>query len=403
MARPMSKSLYDWCIENDRQDILELWDYTLNKVSPKDVAYRTHSKYWFKCEKGVHPSEEKSIDRLVGGNTKLSCKQCNFYSFKQWCLNNDKKSWLDLWDYELNGCNPEDVAYSSNKKFWFKCPRGLHSSEQKSLNLLTNNRLKLNCNKCNSFGQWLTDTFGVDALEKYWDYKTNKVDPFSISRGSTKKVWIKCLEKIHHESYKVSCCDFCKGQRCSYCSGKKVHPKDSFGQMLIDDYGEDAIGRLWSKRNALDPFKIAPYSHKKVWMICLKDEEHEDYEVACYNYIKGSGCPKCNESHGEQKIRKYLKLHNISFVPQKAFPNLLGIKNGSLTYDFYLPEQNILIEYQGEYHDGTAYQQTEENFLKQQEHDRRKREYAESYNIRLLEIWYWDFYNIETILNKNIK
>ena len=45
---------------------------------------------------------------------------------------------------------------------------------------------------------------------------------------------------------------------------------------------------------------------------------------------------------------------------------------------------------------------TEEQFLKQQEHDRRKREYALNNDIQLLEIWYYDFNNIEDILNKNI-
>ena len=51
---------------------------------------------------------------------------------------------------------------------------------------------------------------------------------------------------------------------------------------------------------------------------------------------------------------------------------------------------------------------TQEEFEIQKEHDRRKREYAKSHGIDLLEIWYWDFDNIEDILynylrNKDIK
>lgn len=45
---------------------------------------------------------------------------------------------------------------------------------------------------------------------------------------------------------------------------------------------------------------------------------------------------------------------------------------------------------------------TERNFDKQKEHDKRKKEYARNNNIDLLEIWYWDFDNIEEILNKQI-
>jgi hypothetical protein len=45
---------------------------------------------------------------------------------------------------------------------------------------------------------------------------------------------------------------------------------------------------------------------------------------------------------------------------------------------------------------------SDEEFEYQQEHDKRKREYAEKHNIKLLEIWYWDFDNIETILKKEL-
>lgn len=46
--------------------------------------------------------------------------------------------------------------------------------------------------------------------------------------------------------------------------------------------------------------------------------------------------------------------------------------------------------------------QTEEKFEIQKEHDKKKKEYAESHNIELLEIWYWDFDNIEKILEKEL-
>ena len=75
-----------------------------------------------------------------------------------------------------------------------------------------------------------------------------------------------------------------------------------------------------------------------------------------------------------------------------------------LSYDFYLPKYNLLIEYQGQFHDGniTGDYQTEEMLEIQQEHDRRKRQYAIDHNIELMEIWYWDFDNIENILHDRL-
>lgn len=45
---------------------------------------------------------------------------------------------------------------------------------------------------------------------------------------------------------------------------------------------------------------------------------------------------------------------------------------------------------------------SKKDFQRQQEHDRRKREYAIQNNINLLEIWYWDYDNIEKILKSEL-
>lgn len=119
--------------------------------------------------------------------------------------------------------------------------------------------------------------------------------------------------------------------------------------------------------------------------------------------LRGSGCPKCNFSRGENYIYNFLNLHEILFEPQKRFEGLVGINNGQLSYDFYLPKYSALIEYQGEQHYRSIdYYGGDEHLEKQIEHDTRKREYAEQNNIKLIEIPYWDFDNIEQILSKEL-
>jgi hypothetical protein len=124
-----------------------------------------------------------------------------------------------------------------------------------------------------------------------------------------------------------------------------------------------------------------------------------DWRPIGTSLTSGSGCPVCNMSHGERKIKDYLSNHDYIYIPQKTFSGLVGVGGGDLSYDFYVPSCNVLIEFQGEYHDGTAKIQTEMEFLRQQEHDKRKQQYAEKHNIRLLEIWYYEYDNIENILN----
>lgn len=69
------------------------------------------------------------------------------------------------------------------------------------------------------------------------------------------------------------------------------------------------------------------------------------------NLLRGSGCPICNKSKGENIIKDFLLEKNISYLSQYRFEDLRGINNGVLSYDFYLPNHNVLIEFQGKQHD----------------------------------------------------
>jgi hypothetical protein len=66
------------------------------------------------------------------------------------------------------------------------------------------------------------------------------------------------------------------------------------------------------------------------------------------NHYRGSGCPKCISSRGETLVRLILEEHNILYEEQKKFENLMD-KN-KLRCDFYLPEYNTVIEYNGLQH-----------------------------------------------------
>lgn len=112
----------------------------------------------------------------------------------------------------------------------------------------------------------------------------------------------------------------------------------------------------------------------------------------------------CEKSYGEYITKKFLEDNNIEYEAQKIYPDLLGIKNGHLSYDFYLPQYNLLIECQGGQHYFPVPRLGGVDFLeKQQEHDRRKREYAKLHNIELYEINYKDYSNIENILKEKLK
>lgn len=52
-----------------------------------------------------------------------------------------------------------------------------------------------------SFAEWGINNLDENFLDKYWDWDKNELNPYEISYGSHKRVWIKCRNKDYHNSY----------------------------------------------------------------------------------------------------------------------------------------------------------------------------------------------------------
>ena len=98
-----------------------------------------------------------------------------------------------------------------------------------------------------------------------------------------------------------------------------------------------------------------------------------------------------NMSNYEEYILNILLKEKINFEREKTFPDLRG---GSYRYDFYIPNKNIIIEVDGQYHFKSIRGRKE--LLKQQEHDRRKNSYCLSRGILLYRIPYWEIQYIKS-------
>lgn len=101
-------------------------------------------------------------------------------------------------------------------------------------------------------------------------------------------------------------------------------------------------------------------------------------------------------SLGEERVRSILIDNNINFEVQKTFPDLRVNDTWFYRYDFYLPDYNRLIEFDGEQHYFYSNKgwNTEEHFKKTQYSDQIKNEYALSNHIDLVRIPYWERGNI---------
>jgi len=133
-------------------------------------------------------------------------------------------------------------------------------------------------------------------------------------------------------------------------------------------------------------YSLVKYKNNKtkVKIICPLHGKFEQYPD---NHLSGKGCSKCNKSRGELKIGMILKKNNIKHFIQYKFENCKYKK--PLFFDFYLPDHNICIEYDGTQHFVKSfYDDEKENLQVRKLRDSIKTNYCINNNIRLLRIKY---------------
>lgn len=103
-----------------------------------------------------------------------------------------------------------------------------------------------------------------------------------------------------------------------------------------------------------------------------------------------TSCGHCINSKGEEKIKNILSSLKINFIQQKTFSTLKYQKH--LKFDFFLPDYNCCIEYNGvQHYKVIEYFGGEQFFKKNQIRDNIKREWCKENSIKLIEIPYTDF------------
>ena len=100
--------------------------------------------------------------------------------------------------------------------------------------------------------------------------------------------------------------------------------------------------------NLYDYSKINYINNSTKIIIGCKKYGHGDFKQTPQNHLSGRGCPRCQNSSGEMTINKILTDNNINFETQKKFDDC--IKEKKLSFDFYLPDYQMCIEYDGKQH-----------------------------------------------------
>lgn len=252
-------------------------------------------------------------------------------------------------------------------------------------------------------GCWPCKTKSKTKTTEEFINESNKVHNFKFDYSkceyetSDSKVIIICPT---HGEYSVFATQHVQGKDCKKCADAKM----GYDRRITLEQFIAKAKEFHGDRYDYSACKYESYI-KKVEIIC---KTHGSFMSRVVNHLQGTGCPKCSEPKGEFRTRKFLEENNIKFETQKWFDDCRNPRtNYPLKFDFYLPEHNILIEYDGKQH--YSYTRFENNEVAEKDlentkfKDSVKNQYAKDKNIKLIRIPYFKVKDISKILSEALQ
>ena len=332
----------------------------------------------------------------------------------QFTANANKKVWW-LLSYDVPIDYP--VEYLRGKHFEFEWKAEIHNRNNGcGCPYLTGNAIWPGFNDL--------ATTNPELAAQWHTTKNGDLKPAQATVSTDKKVWwllsydvpidypVEYLRGKHFDfEWKASINSRNQGKGCPYLTGKAVWP--GFNDIATTN---PELAAQWhpTKNGDLKPTQVTAGSQRKVWWLYPYDDPNTgkhsvfEWQATIYNRNNGTDCPYLTMYKGEEYIKQYLQENNTVYYTQQKFSDLSGINNGKLSYDFAIPDAKsrfILIEYNGiQHYESDEFFGGEEQFKKQQEHDRRKREYAKQHGYKLITIKYtYDTYEkVAEYLDKHL-
>lgn len=220
--------------------------------------------------------------------------------------------------------------------------------------------------------------------------ETNVKNPNSKAKNPPRTAFCQCeCGKTRYKEYR----DLYSGRSlsCGCLRNEQTAERNASGHEIIMG---TQFGHLIAKQD-LGMRKQNSRDKNERWTLC-KCICGQEIEVRNNNLKTGmtQSCG-CIKSLGERTIANLLQENNFNFATEYIFQDLKGVRGGALRFDFAIFDESNkliqLIEFDGRQHyfgpDGTWTQSYSKEML--QENDRRKNEYCEKHNIKLVRIPYF--------------
>lgn len=355
------QSLYDWCIEHGREDLLKEWDYAKNKpLTPHNIAKASNKKvYW----RHFHIASRKWHEWGAAvytrtGTTACGCAVCAGKQVNVG-INDLLTTHPDIakeWDDDDSSITPDSVTAGCNKKVKWKCSQcGYKWIAPISRRAVSG----VGCPKCGrakAARSRARPQIGVDDfatihpdLAEEWHYERNgRLTPQYIKARSSKKVWWKC--NICGHEWQASIHNRSKGRNCPACAKRS---KTSFPEQAIFYYVKklfpDAISGDHHLGKELDIYipsiKVAieydgEYWHQNVKRDKEKNQICKDHGVYLFR-IRERACWFFND----MPLRQIGTLNGDSSELTDAIKTLLRLIDEYLERNLITPKGSVFCDY----------------------------------------------------------
>jgi hypothetical protein len=215
-----------------------------------------------------------------------------------------------------------------------------------------------------------------------------------------------CKKHLDKGEQSISLGHLQSGRGCYYC-GREITEN---AHIIDEDINENECIEICKEKGFIYVGTYKEYGLIYIQYICPKHTEAGIQFMRKGNMKRDNiqGCPYCFDtkkiifSKGEKTVEQTLQELNVAYLKQYTFYDCRDKK--LLPFDFYLPNLNKCIEYDGQHHyypvtfNGVSKEKAQDKHINTVRHDNIKNEYCKDKNIDILRIPYYNFKDIEVMV-----
>jgi len=252
-----------------------------------DPARKRHGRRWYRWA-DIHPYLTRT--QIARARRLFRERGMKVRTSKQWVAGYPRL--MAEWHPTKNGdIVPWKVSYGSQKRIWWKCPKG-PDHEWHAMPKSRTGKLPAGCPFCTGKKVSVTNRLSIHAPEiavQWHPTKNGKHSPNDFVVGSKFKAWWKCPKAPAHEWQSFIVDRTTVSPNCPFCVNRRISIDRSIAVLAPE------LARQWhpTKNGKISAKDVGPWSNDPVWWRCERDASHVWDAPPNQRFRAKNRCPFC--------------------------------------------------------------------------------------------------------------